>query len=277
MALLFPVLGARAEDDDMAVDVVVDLTEAGQAISRPSPSHPTYYYPVTKGYTPGGAPLADEKAPSVPTAHIEHLVALALAQQGYLLARKTAPPTLLLMFWWGYKAPDIMNNFERSVPFQPSNAMQARNPDLLVEQAAERGLLPTNILANKTEMYELTLGSKFFSDNDLMAHPGIRLESAIEAAREARYYLMVSALDFDAAIRHKKYIVYWTARISTELAGHTLDEVLPTLITRGAPMFGRDSHGPQISDGPIVPMGHVEMGTPVFKDYIGPQKAPANK
>jgi uncharacterized protein (DUF2461 family) len=83
-------------------------------------------------------------------------------------------------------------------------------------------------------------------------------------SRYPRYFLMVSALDFKAALR-KEYIVLWTARVSTDLTGHSLDEVLPSLIAAGAPMFGRDTNGPDFSDRPIVPMGHVEVGTAVLK------------
>ena len=52
-----------ADSNPLSVDVVVDLTEPGKKVTRPTPANPAYYYPVIKGYTPGGTILAYEIAP----------------------------------------------------------------------------------------------------------------------------------------------------------------------------------------------------------------------
>ena len=257
----------------LMVDVVVDVTQAGKAVARPAPDQPAYYFPVTPGYSEGGDVLGGEKPPP-PTAEVQHLIAKALYDQGYRVMNKAHQPSLLLIFWWGYKAPIILG--ERSTD-QSSFNTGAPSPSgggggtftsnqqgaTAVFQLALLGKLPANLLLNHTEMEELVLGSKF-EPQSLQNHPGPRLETAISMSRYPRYFLMVSALDFKAALR-KEYVVLWTARVSTDLTGHTLDEVLPSLIAAGAPMFGRDTNGPDFSDRPVVPMGHVEVGTAVPK------------
>ena len=130
------------------------------------------------------------------------------------------------------------------------------------------GLLPTHSSVNAHEMEELVMGTKF-DPTPFHLYPNPRQDLAESATRAPRYFFMVSALDFKSAVREKKITVLWTARISTELAGHTLEQVLPTLIADGTPAFGRDTNGPQFSEGPILPAAHVIAGTPVLKPASG--------
>jgi len=219
------------------VVVVVDVADAGKKFPPPTPAHPTYFYPVTRGYTVGQGFVEGEKPPP-PTAAVQHLIALALAKQGYLVATTQSPPSLLLMFWWGYKAPVISG----------------------------AGLLPTDVMTNETELEELVFGSHH-DRNTYEYNPSLRLQALTAAARVPRYYVTVSALDFAAATREKKVVILWTAHISTELYGHTLEEVLPTLIATGAPQFGRDTGGAlwPFKSVQLAPMGHVEVGTPYLR------------
>ena len=268
----------RASEPEIRVDVVVDTTDAGEKVTPPSPGHPVYFVQVTRGYITGG-----EKPPP-PTPAVQRLLARALYDQGYKLATKKSPPSLLLMFWWGYMAPIILNgqnssqgNFSSGSPgagglgsgFTSNQGAGAGE----VFGLALHGMLPANVVENHTEMEQLVLGSKFEPDS-LQDHPSLRLQAALQATQSARYYVIVSALDYKEAVK-KNFLVLWTARMSTELEDHTLDQVLPALVSAGAPQFGRDSHGPQMMSAPVVPMGHVEVGTAVLKpDSPGP-KAPA--
>ena len=284
LALLTCGGAARAAEDELRVDVVVDATDAGEKLAPPTPDHPVYYYPVTKGYVTGGQPLADQ-APPPPTIAVQRLLAKALYAQGYRVMNREHPATLILMLWWGYLAPIVMEGGGSAAAGfdQGSSQMRGMGGSFGSNQQgagavmglAVHGMLPANVEENNNQMQELVLGSKFEPDS-LQNHPSLRLETAVEAARRARYYLMVSALDFKEANEHKKFVVYWTARVSTDLEGNTLDGVLPALIESGAPHFGRDTDGPLIMGAKPVPLGHVEMGTPVLKtDHPEkPQKTP---
>src|ERR1039458_8783195 len=72
---------------DILVDVVVDMTEAGTKVTHPTPASPAYYLPLPVGYKPQGAVLTDQKFPPPPL-EVEHMLAVALAQEGYLVMTK---------------------------------------------------------------------------------------------------------------------------------------------------------------------------------------------
>jgi len=270
LALGFAVLLVASRSfaaDDLRTDLVVDLTDAGRKFRPATPEHPAYYYPAVRGYTPSGAILAGEKAP--PPEDVEHLIARALAKQGYRLMTSQHPPSLLLMFWWGYKAPEIRDDHIEG----------AWTGKLSILQQIQQGKINTGQSVNGGEMEELVFGSSYAADTPGgQANPSARWQTLVQESRIPRYYVMISALDFDAATRHKETIVLWTARISTGQWAHTLDEVLPTLLDRMAPQLGRATDGPMLLSAPALPMGHVEVGKPYVRtDPGGPAAAPANQ
>jgi hypothetical protein len=264
---------------DIDVDLVVDVTEDGAGVARPTPDHPVYYYPVTRGYTLGQGVVPGEPPPP-PTAAVQHLLAVALAGQGYRVATRQTPPSLILMFWWGYKAPvtdDAMNGGAAMLASANGGGVgnQPGDQTAAINQAASAGLLPAPGMANQAEMEELVAGSSRELDNN-QKDPSLRSQALIDASRIPRYYVTVSALDYAAATQEKKPVVLWTARMSTELYGHTLAEVLPTLIAQGAPQFGTDTNGavwpfPTVT---LVPAGRVQVGTPYLKSYSNPPELP---
>jgi hypothetical protein len=275
---LLPARLVRADDDDgnnLKVDVVVDLTDDGQKITRPTAAHPAYYYPVVRGYTHSGDVLAGEKPPP-PDPDVEHLIAKALAEQGYLLATRTHPPSLVLMFWWGYKAPLFAGPTSGGAGSMNSGAgATPTNAAVAINEALQSGVMGTNVMENGGEMEQLVYGSNHDRNTGAYAQ-SVRLDTLNQEARVPRYYVIVSALDYAAATQQKKAVVLWTAFISTGLYGHTLDQVLPSLITAGAPKFGRDTDGAQwpMAVVPIVPMGRVEIGAPYVKAYPTQAAAP---
>ncbi len=280
-----------AADNDMRVDVVVNMTDEGYKISRPTPDKPAYYFPFTAGYIQSGAVLTGEKPPP-PSPEIEHLLAKALAEQGYLVMNKKNHPSLILIFWWGYMAPIIGNPYGDTANgsgFGPSLGSITMtgvgisagvlygngHPGVAAgvgagETAAQYmgpgAILPSGsfiVAPNDHDMFTLVAGDRFEEQIGRWDAFGVG-DSLHEAAHHPRYFLMVSALDFHAATQRKP-VLLWCARVSTELAGHTLDGVLPTLIETGAKKFGEEADRAKFTTVPVIPMGHVIVGTPVLK------------
>jgi len=275
LAALIPARTVRADDENdnnLKIDVVTDVSDDGQKITRPTPAHPAYFFPIVKGYTQAGDVVAGEKAPP-PTQDVWALIYKALADQGYRMASKGSPPSLLLVFWWGYKAPIFVGASSGGAGSMNSGAGASPGSNS-VAQALQSGVLPTNVMVNGNEMEQLVLGSNH-DRNTYQANSSPRMYALNYASRVPRYYVTVSALDFDAMIKHKQYVIYWTEYISTGLYGHSLDQVLPSLIAAGAPMFGRDTNGAQwpFKELPIVPMGHVVVGTPYVNNPGSPPPA----
>ena len=89
-AALFLVIASLLHaESEVEVDVVVDMTAEGRKIAHPDSAHPAYSSSrVVGGFQEMGATVRGEKMPS--PHDVVHLVAVALARQGYRVA-KPAP------------------------------------------------------------------------------------------------------------------------------------------------------------------------------------------
>ena len=211
--------------------------------------------------------MPDQKLPP-PTTEIQHLLARALFDQGYQLMSKAGHPSLVLVFWWGYMAPEMndtqaMQRGEATHGLFGTIAVRGQggadslgDPGALVEVI--RNQLPTTEFINQAQMISLVSGDTrdFQYPND---KPNPVLEQVMSMAREPRHYVLVSAFDFNDWRNHKATLL-WRAHMSTELYGHDLNDVLPAMITAGAPLFGRETTAPQLISEPLGPRGMVIVG-----------------
>lgn len=245
---LFAVAGLTATrlaaaDPKVEVNVNSTLSEAGQKITHPTRAQPAYYFPVVAGWREEGATVAGEKPP--PRLLVVHQLAKTLADEGYLVvSAKTPPPTLLLVFHWGYMNPQIDDKT------QPTGTID-------------------NPFFNQAQMLALVGGSTL-QNLDL----DFEREAVMQGAEDDRYFVIVTAYDFADAIKKKKTVL-WQARMSVPSAGVTMEEVVPALIASGGPMFGRETKRPEWLTTPLAPEGHVNVGTPVVVPAAPPaEKAP---
>ena len=84
--------------------------------------------------------------------------------------------------------------------------------------------------------------------------------------QEPRYYVLVSAFDFQSWLHHKP-VLLWRAHVSTEQWGHYFDQVVGTLINTAGPLLGRETKVPHFISAPTLPLGRVIVGAPEVKDY----------
>lgn len=231
---------------DTDVNVVVDMTDEGKKVAPPTKEKPVFYYPVLAGYREEGALVAGEKSP--PPNPVAHLLAKALAAQHYfVVGPKTPAPTLLLVFHWGYMNPQIDENPD------PDN--------------------PQKTFWNEREMLALVAGNTVKNVGSF----GRERDDILQAARDDRYFVIVSAYDFAAATQKKKTLL-WRAKMSTPSNRVSLAEVIPSMITAGGPRFGRETKLPESVTAAIAKEGKVEIGTPtVVKDPASPPAPPAKK
>jgi hypothetical protein len=308
---LAPVIFAAAADDsgdrsgDIRVDVVVDMTEAGHKIARPSPDKPVYYLPISVGYKEFGS-VHDFQRPPPNPADVEHALALALYEQGYRLMSKEGHPSLALIFWWGYMAPQGVeadnpnspaerpgslqegvagntgeywgagsrgsdNGAGSDVPGQGANVSGFPGSDFIGIYGEFPAFHSLGEAANEDIMLSLVAGKTI---NDHQKYPDPRMDEIVQMAKQPRYYVMVSAFDFQAWLHHDPLLL-WRAHVSTELWGRHFDEVIGTMITAAAPLFGRETVVPHFISAAAAPVGHVMVSAPRVQDV--PNKPAAEK
>ena len=244
VTVLFGALPAKAVEKTCEVAVNVEVTAAGKNLAPPSPAHPAYYFPVVGGFREEGAVKAGEKAPERLT--VLHQLAKTLAAQGYLVVgTKTPPPSVLLAFHWGSMNPQI-------------------------DEFGDIGD-PQKTFYNQREMVSL-VGGHTLTNLDLWSER----EAVMQGAEEDRYFVVVSAYDFDAA-QNKKKVLLWRAKMSTASAGFSMQDVVAALITGGAPHFGRETLRPAWETTPLVNRGKVNLGDMQVKEYLDPAKSPPPK
>jgi hypothetical protein len=230
---------------DTDVNVVVDMTEAGKKVEPPTKEKPAIYFPVLAGFREEGSLVAGEKSP--PPNSVAKLLAKALAAQHYfVMGPKTGAPSIILVFHWGYMNPKVDDTGD------PDN--------------------PQQIFWNQKEMLALVAGNTL---NNIGAF-GFEREDILQNARDDRYFVIVSAFDFEAA-KTKKKVLLWQAKMSTPSNRVSLAEVIPSMITAGGPHFGRETKRPESITAPLAKEGKVEVGTPtVVPDAVKPT-TPAKK
>ena len=274
-------LGGKEDESDaggpVRVDVVTDMTDAGKKIAPPDSDHPVYYLPMPIGYKEFGYSAHFQRTP--PSAdEVEHMLGVALAQQNFQLMSHEHHPSIVLNFWWGYMAPPERDHlaFEGASPTTTGSAAITSSTSPIGN--AESALAA----ASHDQMLDLVAGESFGDEGNPLDP---RKQEVNGMLLDPRYYIMVSAYDFNSWLENYKEsrsgrpvvtkpILLWKAHISTELWGHYFDQVAQTLINAGAPWFGRQTHGPKVGTIPMVPTGRVILGTPEVKEYGSNSAAP---
>jgi hypothetical protein len=283
LAALSLVHVVRAADDNFRVSVVVDTTDEGDRQPKPDPGKPIYYFPWTAGFVGLGSPLNGLKPPP-PSPEVQHLIAKALAERGFRVANKGHPPSIVLVLWWGYINPNIeqrATNYAGGSAFNgPADSIYM--PGIGISNGVSHGgdsavnapkgvtaaqwmgggmYIPKGLIwdfIDEHESFVMLAGERF---QEALGKHKSDTDELHQAATHPRYFLMVSALDFKSAIE-KKPVLLWCARVSTELQGRDISDVLPMLIANGAHYFGEDSGTVRFL---TVPAGTVLVGQPHLK------------
>ena len=325
-AALFLVIASLLHAErEVEVDVVVDMTAEGRKIIHPDSAHPAYYLPVVGGFQEMGATVRGEKPPS--PHEIVHLVAVALARQGYLVAKPapsvnaqgeityadgtvvTVPPfpnpahrltlnepgnvplTLTML-----KDPDGPYSL-RTASLTPAGQSPAPATEVMRANNARHGPIlrgmPDIVLTihwgylnpqiDDSSEPTGTVDNPFYNQNEMLALVGgnslVMLgyadrEQVMQAAKDNRYFVILSAYDFPAHQQAHKKVLLWQAKMSVPSYGSEFNDVMATLITAGEPLLGRETSRPKMLLLPVTPDGKVTIGTPVLTDF---RDAPAQR
>lgn len=226
------------------IDVVVDVSPEGRKLPHPDAKHPAYYFPVIYNFEEKGAVIAGEK-PADRT-EVAHTIALELARQGYRVMSRDHQPSLILSIHFGAMNPEIT---ELGDPGDPTQ----------------------KVFYNEADMLTLVGGNTLDHLN-----PWFDGKEVMQNAQHNRYFVMVTAWDYEAYARRHKKVPLWQAKMSVPSYGIAqFSNVLGVLVRAGGPLFGTETLRPKFLTVPLTPEGRVEVGTPTVKDYFEAPPPPA--
>ncbi len=236
--------------DDWTINVNTAMTPDGEKIQHPTTDQPVYYFPYCVGYQEVGSIEAGAKKLSADVPMIPSL-AEALASQGYLVthvvgAKLDPPPSLLLVFRWGYLNSLITTDDagDGATPLNKHYNERAHQQALLLVGVQERDLFDDRV-----------------SKRDL-----------VSSADDKRYFVTIAAYDFAAYYTRHKIVLLWVSRMSIPRQDLDIDQVVLPLIKTGTPFLGHETTDPQVINI-TAPPGTVTVGTPVVKSYNTPNAA----
>lgn len=236
--------------DSVYENVVAEQPHPANAPAPPTAGHPAYYVAFDGGYIEAGNPIAGEKPPKPSV--VANALFHALASQHYEQATSAHPPSLVIIYHWGLLRRDtyqIRNIFQIQPNLRARIYLVAptKYAKRMVEDIMDRRQ-PGPVHIPIIDPEEITL---------------------LQLAHDNRYFVIVSAYDYQSVVNGKARLV-WRAKLSTLSVGASMSQALPALLRGGASYFGRNFAKPQTVNEPIVPAGHVHVGTPTVEAFLPP-------
>jgi hypothetical protein len=202
----------------MDMIVVAETSNAQQASS----GTPLSYLAFDGGYIEAGDSIAGESPPS--PAQVTQALSEALVQSGFRQA--PVSPAAVITYNWGVIRRD---REEARMPYTIKPNLEAR-----IE------LVGTQEMAGEVENH-LLLRKKGELISDAAA-PRILVgpeETVLEMARQPRYFVIVSAYEYQGLLRHESHLL-WRVKLSAQDKEGSMDQVIPSLLAGGAPYFGKN-------------------------------------
>jgi hypothetical protein len=212
---------------------------------------------------------------------IARVLAVPLAEKRYIPTQDTKTTDELIMVYWGTtRAPEhasdtnsyqllgrandeqqrVLQEIKGNMPAQAAKELLAEADNLLL--AAQIGVQAENQRREDADMRNATMlgyDSWWIATNSAMGGTPLgRRKADMEAElEEDRYFVVLTAFDYQKLVKDKKQKFLWEVRFSIREHRNQFDKRLPAMTSLASAYFGRDSGGLQHVD---VPEGHVEIG-----------------
>jgi hypothetical protein len=179
---------------------------------------------------------ADETIDNLSFDSISHTLASSLADQKYIPTHDLDRVQLLVVVYWG------------TTYGTNSGPMLGGLKDAIdLKNALKLGF-------DSEKVFGDGFGDPSNIRSEIMRQTHTEAMSAIEMDR---YYVILIALDFQAALRQKKVRLLWETRISLSERHHDFTKELPLMAQYASQYFGQESHGLIMKP---VPEGRVDVG-----------------
>ena len=230
-----PLANASLFSDDFEMLVVAETAK-----DAPSDlAKPTTYCAIDGGYIEAGDPIVGDVPPTAD--RVRQALYEALKGQGFSANRVS--PSILLTYYWGVLRQDRQ---EVRIPYGIKSNLNAR-----------LRLVSTEELGSEVENHILGR-QKADGTNMNVASPALLVgptRSVVENAHRPRIFIIVSAFDYQGLSKGHEAKPVWRLKLSAQETSGDMDEVIPSLIGKGAAFFGKDLHEPRIVEATLSPRG----------------------
>lgn len=223
---LCPIARANLFSDNFEMLVVAETAK-----DAPQPqSSPVTYSAIDGGFIEAGNPEAGDTPPTAD--RVRQALYDALKVQGFDANR--ASPSVLLTYYWGVLRPD---REEIRLQYGVKSNLNARIK-----------LVSTEELGAEVENH--ILGRQKADGTDMNASSPVLLvgptETVAQNARHARIFIIVSAFDYASLAQQHQVRPLWRVKLSAQETSGDMDQVIPSLVSMGAPFFGKNLGEPKI-------------------------------
>jgi hypothetical protein len=228
-----------------------EVTEQAEPLAPASPTAPIYYAFASASYRPSGnlpreTPIQEEK--------VTAMLRRTLADQGYLVADETHPPTIGLVFFWGpHAAVDtstasqeqiLRNLLDRAALVGgdkfASELVTAFRESARIAEASARpmgGLGAAGSVAAASAMADPVV---LFRRRDPLN------ETLLDHAETSCYYIVVSAYEYQSCATPQKKLL-WRVRATVNSHGVSQAQIFPTLVAAASRVFAKETAKPELT------------------------------
>ncbi len=282
----------QAADDTVSTAVFSRVSKEYQRVRLPDGGFKPEFYAIANGGKVGGT-TRDQTVERVTYPEIAGLVMRELARQGYHYAQGAKEASLLLVLHWGNTLPYNDINYRQSLgPASQamSNLQQLKN-SAASQSEIDRAQGDLDAMLDLVEMERLMRNTYIapnarllgyiedINDSDdirrLTSVGDDRYRDMMADVEESRYYVIVSAYDFQELLKHQKQKLLWVTRVSVRSPGNSFDESVSAMLKNASHYFGRES-GKLVRGEEL--RGRVELGELKFLGEAKEQgKAPTKE
>lgn len=219
------------------VVIVAERFGPGATVPLPTPENPVSFVAVRGGFIQEGDGNTREEPADAPV--IARELRRVLGSQHYLPAGAQAAPSLVVICHWGLVGRNAHQT--RLLSGIDSN-LKARLA--LVATAQQAGEIENFLLSR--------LQGRTNPAYPIPINLSLPARGILDRTRNARWFVVVSAYDFPALVRHEHRLVQRVKMSTDQRPDLTLAEVLPALLQAGGPYFGRNLVAPKILSVPLV-------------------------
>lgn len=275
--LAISVVVGRADDEHSVLTSVFSKTASDYKRQKgPDGKWEREYYTLVNGGAVDGT-VRDSAQSRVPFVAVATVLAQHLARQGYFPATDSDKVDLLLVVNWGRTMPfsdhiyregleDVTDAMNR-MSFKSQAAARARatvtsgtqagvnltgSAEEMEAQAADDYLQNAMIIqdmnnrarnqANARTAHLLGYMGDINKADGPQRYSGSELYNDLVAdIEEARYYITLSAYDFDRTVREKKSKLQWVTRMSMRAPGNSFADKAAAMIAYSASRFGQNT------------------------------------